>query len=117
MGCDQLNVMQLFCVGGINQCWTFGVCDLGEMLKMYEIFDSQFRVESGFAYLESQLQTRSRYFQALLKKVSTNSGKGNPQNECPRSKPTIFEPGKSESCQFVEKRAFQEAAGKAISKV
>jgi hypothetical protein len=35
MVCDQLNLMQLFCVDSIDQCRTFGVCDLGEMLKMY----------------------------------------------------------------------------------
>ena len=44
MGCDQLNLTQRCRVGSIDQCWTFGVFDLGEMLKMYEIFGSQFRV-------------------------------------------------------------------------
>jgi len=43
MGCDQLNLTQRCRVGSIDQRWTFGVFDLGEMLKMYEIFDSQFR--------------------------------------------------------------------------
>ena len=50
--------------------------------------------------------------------VSANSGKGNPQKkDPPAQEQPISEPGKSESCQFLEKRASQEAAGKAISKV
>ena len=34
MLCDQLNLMQRCCVGRIDQSRTFGVLDLGEMLKM-----------------------------------------------------------------------------------
>jgi hypothetical protein len=52
MVCYQLNLMQLFCVGSIDQCRTFGVCDLGEMLKMYEIFGSQFRVFGFLVHLD-----------------------------------------------------------------
>jgi hypothetical protein len=39
---------------------------------------------------------------------------GKAQKAFPGSKPLISEPGKSEFCQFVEKRFFQTAAGRAI---
>src|SRR5262249_8753258 len=55
MGCDRLNLVQFFCVGSIDQCRTFGNCDLSEMLKMYEIFGPQFRVFGFLVHFDQKV--------------------------------------------------------------